>query len=387
MLNNKITMKNNRRRKMVNQERVLKEFFELVQVTCSTRNEREIADILTAKLKNLGFDVFEDNVGEKIGGNTGNLFAYLKGNTPAPVIMLSAHMDCVEPCANIKPQIRDGVIYSDGTTILGSDDKAGVVAILEAIRQVQEQKLPHGDIQVVFTVSEEGGINGSKNMDPKNLKADFGYVFDSSGAPGEIVTSAPGQYKINTIVKGKTAHAGLAPENGINAITLAAKAFADVKQGRIDEETTGNVGIIKGGSATNIVPGEVTVISEARSRNPQKLEALVKTMVDHISSKIAEAGGTCEIQTNKAYDPFVLDENAPVVEIAKKAIASLGMTPVTKATGGGSDGNFYNAFGTPSAVLGVGMSKVHTTEEFIKEADLYKNVEIALALIQTVVKK
>ncbi len=372
---------------MVNQERVLKEFFELVQITCSTKNERQVADVLTAKLIALGFEVSEDKVGEKIGGNTGNLFAYLKGTVAAPVIMLSAHMDCVEPCANIKPQIRDGVIYSDGTTILGSDDKAGVVAILEAIRQIQEQKIPHGDIQIVFTVAEEGGINGSKNMDPKDLKADFGYVLDSSGAPGEIIVTAPGQYKITTLVKGKTAHAGLAPETGVNAIMLASKAFADIPQGRIDEETTANVGIIKGGSATNIVPGEVTVISEARSRNAEKLEKQVKIMVEHIESSIKAAGGTCDIQVNKAYDPYVLAEDAPVVEIAKKAVASIGMEPKTKGTGGGADANFYNAYGVPSAVLGVGMSKVHTTDEFIKEADLYKNAEVVLALIKTVAQK
>lgn len=369
---------------MVNKERVLKEFFELISITCSTRKEREVADVLTAKLKDLGLDVYEDKVGEKIGGNAGNLIAYLKGNTQAPTLMFSAHMDCVEPCANIKPQIRDGVIYSDGTTILGGDDKAGVVAILEAIRQLKEQNIKHGDIQVIFTVAEEGGINGSKNMDPKDLKADFGYVLDSSGTPGEIVTMAPGQYKIITTVKGKTAHAGLAPENGLNAIMLASKAFADISQGRIDEETTANVGIIHGGTATNVVPDEVIVQSEARSRNADKLEAQVKKMVEHIESKITEAGGTCDIKVNKAYNPYVLDENAPVVQIAKKAMTAIGMTPKTKGTGGGADANFYNAYGVPSAVLAVGMTKVHTKEEYIKEADLYTNPAIVLSIIKTV---
>lgn len=189
---------------MINKERVLKEFFELVQITCSTKNERQIADLLKGRLAELGLEVSEDNAGEKIGGNTGNVFAYLKGSkTTAPRVMFGAHMDCVEPCANVKPILKDGIITSDGTTILGADDKAGVVAILETLRVLKEKSIEHGDIQVVFTVSEEGGINGSKNMDTSFLKADYGYALDSSGIPGEIVIMAPGQYKITAVVKAK----------------------------------------------------------------------------------------------------------------------------------------------------------------------------------------
>ena len=371
---------------MVNKERVLKEFFELVQVPCSTRNERQIADILKGKLADLGLEVSEDNVGEKIGGNAGNVFGFLKGNKQAARLMFSAHMDCVEPCTGVKPQLKDGIITSDGTTILGADDKAGVVAILEAIRQIKEQNLEHGDIQVIFTASEEGGINGSKNMDPKDLRADFGYVLDSSGVPGEIITMAPGQYKITTVVKGKTAHAGLAPENGLNAIMLAAKAFADVSQGRIDEETTANVGLISGGTATNVVPDEVKVVSEARSRNAAKLEAQVKKMVDHIESTIKANGGQADITVAKAYDPYVLDENSDVVKLAKQAVEAIGLKVVTKGTGGGADANFYNAYGLPSAVLAVGMTKVHTKEEFIKEEHLYDTANLVLSIIKTVAK-
>lgn len=371
---------------MVNKERVLKEFFELVQVPCSTKNERQIADILKGKLADLGLEVSEDKVGEKIGGNAGNVFGYLKGNVQAPRLMFSAHMDCVEPCTGVKPQLKDGIITSDGTTILGADDKAGVVGILEAVRQIKEQNLQHGDIQVIFTVAEEGGINGSKNMDPQDLKADFGYVLDSSGVPGEIITMAPGQYKITTLVKGKTAHAGLAPENGINAITLACKAFADVSQGRIDEETTANVGLISGGSATNVVPDEVKVVSEARSRNADKLEAQVKKMVKHIESAIKANGGQAEITVAKAYDPYVLDENSDVVKIAKQAVEAIGLKVVTKGTGGGADANFYNAYGLPSAVLAIGMTKVHTKEEYIKEAHLYDTANVVLSIIKTVIK-
>lgn len=371
---------------MVNTERVLKEFFELVQVPCSTKNERQIADILKAKLSELGLDVQEDNTGEKIGGNAGNVFGFLKGNVAGPCLLLSAHMDCVEPCTGIKPQLKDGIITSDGTTILGSDDKSGVVAILEALRVVKEQNLEHSDIQVLFTVSEEGGVNGSKNMDKSLLKADFGYALDSSGTPGEIIVMAPGQYKITTVVKGRTAHAGLAPEAGLNAITLAAKAIAAVSQGRIDEETTANVGIISGGTATNVVPDSVKIISEARSRNPEKLEKQLKLMVDTFEQVVTENGGEVEIVTAKAYNPYVLKETDPVIETAKKAIEAIGLQAKTKATGGGSDANFINSYGVPCAVLATGMTKVHTKEEYIKEEHLYDTARVVVSLIKNVVK-
>jgi tripeptide aminopeptidase len=370
---------------MINKERVLAEFLEMVQIKCSTLQEREIADLLKVKLSALNMTVSEDDVGTKLGGTAGNIYGYWQGSqSNVPRILLSAHMDCVEPCAGIQPVRENGVIRSAGNTILGSDDKAGVVPILEALRVIQENKLPHGDIQVVFTVAEEGGVNGSKNMDPSLLKADMGFVLDSSGAPGKIITMAPGQYKIKVTVQGKTAHAGIAPEEGINAIVLAGKALAEIKEGRIDEETTANVGIIKGGQATNIVPDRVEVTCEARSRDAAKLEAQTKLMCDTFERVVTENGGKVEIQVSKAYDPYVHHESAPVLQIAKAAAESIGLTPELEGTGGGSDANFFNNYGVPSAVLGVGMSKVHTTEEYIKEEDLYKTAEYVVAIITKV---
>lgn len=369
---------------MINQERMLAEFFELVKIKCSTRAEREVADVLKARLAGLGLIVTEDNVGEKIGGNTGNVIGYLDGNAAdAPVLMLSAHMDCVEPCAGIQPVLKDGVITSAGDTILGSDDKAGVVAILEALRVIAEQKISHGGIQVVFTVAEEGGLNGSKNMDKSLLKADMGFALDSSGEPGKIITMAPGQNKIQVIIHGKTAHAGIAPEEGINAIVVAGKALAELKDGRIDEETTANVGNIKGGGATNIVPDHVEITCEARSRNMDKLEAQTKHMVDTFERVAAANGARAEVKVTKAYGPYVLTADMPVVVLAGKAAEAAGLTPKLQGTGGGSDANFFNSYGVPCAVLGVGMNKVHTTDEYIKEADLYKTAELVVSIIKT----
>lgn len=370
---------------MINKERVLNEFLEMIQIRCSTLQEREIADLLKGRLAALGMEVTEDNVGEKLGGTAGNVYGYLQGTVQgAPRVLLSAHMDCVEPCSCIKPVIENGIIKSGGDTILGSDDKAGIVPILEALRVLKEQKLPHGDVQVVFTVAEEGGVNGSKNMDPARLKADLGFILDSSGAPGKIITMAPGQNKIKVVVHGKTAHAGLAPEEGINAIVLAGKALAEIKEGRIDEETTANVGIIKGGQATNIVPDRVEITCEARSRNTAKMEAQTKLMCETFEKIVIANGGKVDITVSKAYEPYVHAENAPVLAVAKEAAESVGLVPKFEGTGGGSDANFFNNYGVPSAVLGVGMSKVHTKEEFIKEEDLYKMSEFMVAILSKV---
>jgi len=368
---------------MVNKQRVLTDFFELVKIKCSTKDERQVSDILKARLVELGMEVTEDKTGEKIGGNCGNVIAYTKGTVDAPALMLTAHMDCVEPCGGIKPQLNDGIITSVGDTILGGDDKAGIVAILEALRLIGEKNISHGPIQVIFTVAEEGGLNGAKNIDPAALKADFGYAFDSGGAPGEIINMAPGQNSINVVVHGKKAHAGVAPEDGINAIVVAGKAMAELNYGRIDFETTSNIGLISGGVATNIVPDMVELKCEARSRNMEKLEIQTHYMKETFERVAAANGARAEVTVEKAYGPYVLMEDAPVVTLAVKASQSIDLTPEIKATGGGSDANFFNNYGVPTAVLGVGMSKVHTTDEYIKEVDLYNSAELVVALIKT----
>ena len=371
---------------MINKERMLAEFFELVKIKCSTTDERQVADLLKARLVALGMEVTEDNTGEKIGGNCGNVIAYAPGTVQGvATIMLSAHMDCVEPCGGIEPQLKDGIITSVGDTILGGDDKAGVVAILEALRIIKEKHIQHGPIQVLFTVAEEGGLNGAKHMDPSLLKADFGYALDSSGAPGEIIIMAPGQNNITAIIHGKKAHAGIAPEDGINAIVIAGQALAAMTYGRIDGETTANIGIINGGVATNIVPDRVEVHCEARSRNMEKLAAQTKHMKETFERVARENGARAEVNVQQSYGPYVLTEEAPVVALAVAAAQSIDLIPDVRATGGGSDANFFNNYGVPTAVLGVGMNKVHTADEYIKEVDLYNSAELVIALIKTTI--
>ncbi|MDD4600480.1 Peptidase T [bioreactor metagenome] len=369
---------------MINQKRMLDEFCELVQITCSSGKERKMVDLMKPRLEKLGLEVTEDQAGEKLGGNAGNVLAYLKGNVSgAPVIMMSAHLDCVEPCSGVKPQIKDGIITSAGDTILGSDDKAGVAAILEALRIISENKIPHGDVQIVLTVQEESGLCGAKNIDRAWIKADFGYAFDSSGEPGKIIIKAPGENTLKVTIKGKTAHAGLAPEEGINAIVVGGKALAELKQGRIDEETTANVGIIKGGQATNVVPDRLEIVCEARSHNMDKLKHVTQEMKETFERVAAANGAQAEVEVVEDFVAYALKEDSKQVALAVQAATSIGLTAKLEATGGGSDANVFNCYGIPTAVLGMGMSKVHTTEEFIKEEDLYQGAELAVALIKT----
>ena len=373
---------------MIDQKRVLDEFMELVSIRCSTLDEREIGDLLTAQLRELGAaEIHEDAAGKFLGGNCGNIVANFKGSVPnAPCLMLTAHMDCVEPCANIKPIVKDGVIRSDGTTILGADDKAGVVAILETLRCLEEQNLPHGDLQIVFTVAEEGGVNGSRCLDTSLLHADFGYTLDTHGRPGTAAYKAPGKNQIHVRIHGKPAHAGNEPEAGHNAITAAGKVLTAVPQGRIDAETTCNVGKITGGTATNVVAEFCTIDFESRSRDKAKLDALTQRMVDAVHAALRGTGCHAEIDVKKDYDPYELASDAlPLVHL-KRAAEQLGLPFAVEEAGGGSDANFFNTYDIPTAVLAVGMTDCHTKEESILVQDIYDAAELTLTLVQEVAK-
>ena len=374
---------------MIDQKRVLKEFFTLVSIRCSTLDEREIADLLTKRLRDLGAaEIHEDGAGKALGGNTGNIVANFKGTVAdVPTVMLTAHMDCVEPCANITPVLKDGVIRSDGTTILGADDKAGVVAILETLRCLKEQNIPHGDLQIVFTVAEEGGVNGSRCLDTSLLHADLGYTLDTHGHAGTAAFKAPGKNQLVVRIMGKAAHAGIDPDAGRNAITAAGRVLTAVPQGRIDAETTCNVGKIAGGTATNVVAEFCTIHFESRSRDKAKLDALTQRIVDAVHSALDGTGCTAEITVKKDYDPYELPQDALPIRYLCRAAEKLGFPVVLEEEGGGSDANHFNAYGIPTTVLGVGMEDCHTKEESILVQDLYDAAELTLAIVREIAEK
>lgn len=252
---------------------------ELIQIDSHSGKEGAIAKVLVKKLEEMGLEVTIDDAGVKAGGETGNVIAKLKGTKNGPTILFSAHMDTVTPGEGVKPIVKDGVIYSDGTTVLGGDDKAGIAAILEGIRVIKENNIEHSDVEVVFSIWEEGGLFGAKYLDTSKISAEYGFVLDSGGAPGEIIIQAA-QDKVNAKIIGKPAHAGVAPEEGVSAIMIAARAIDNMRLLRIDEETTANIGTISGGIATNIVAPEVTIKAEARSINEEKLTAQTAHMVE-----------------------------------------------------------------------------------------------------------
>lgn len=373
----------------MNEQRLLDEFFELVQIDSETKHEEVICAVLKEKMEALGFSVIEDGAKEVTGHGAGNLIATLKGNVEnVDPIYFTCHMDTVVPGKGIKPELReDGYIYSDGTTILGADDKAGLAALFEMARVLKESGQPHGDIQFVITVGEESGLVGAKAMDPSLLKAKYGYAVDSDGKVGGIVTAAPYQAKLMTTIYGKTAHAGVAPEKGVSAINIAAKSVAAMTLGRIDSETTANIGRFEGGQATNIVCDEVHILAEARSINPEKLNEQTAHMVETFAKTAEAMGGKAETEVKIAYPGFSFGEEAEVVQTAMEAIRNVGRKPELMTSGGGSDGNVFNGAGVPTVTLSVGYEEIHTKNERMPVEELNKLTELLIEIVSVTAKK
>lgn len=368
---------------MINRERLINEFLELVRIDSPSSEEGAVARVLVAKLEQLGLAVYIDDAGMKTGGETGNIIAKLSGNRPGKSVLFSCHMDTVGPGIGITPIVDEvnSIIKSDGTTILGADDKAGIAAVLEAIRTIKENAIPHGDIQIVFTIWEEGGLFGAKELDFSKINSDFTFVLDSSGSPGRIVVQSPSQDKIKVKITGRAAHAGFSPEEGISAVMVAARAIDNMKLLRIDEETTANIGIINGGLATNIVMPYLEITAEARSLNNSKLEAQTKHMVDTFTEAAIHFGAEIDIETLRQYSAFCIAENEEIVNMAKKAFLKLGIEPKVVASGGGSDANVFNANGIKSINLSMGMQKPHTLEEYILIEDLVTCARMIVGII------
>lgn len=366
----------------INQERLVNEFLALVQIDSFAGEEREIADYLIKQLQQLGLEVTEDDAGKTINGNAGNVIARMPGDPGKPTIMFCAHMDRVAPGKGIKPIIENGIIKSDGTTILAADDAAGIAAILEAIRVVKAAEIPHGSIEVVFTIAEEGGLFGAKALDRSQLKADFAYFLDSNDAVGTIINQAPSHQNLDITFYGKAAHAGVSPEKGINAIKIAAEAIAQMNLGRIDHETTANVGLIKGGTATNIVPELCTANCEIRSLDPDKLKTQVDQMIAAAQNAAAKYGTKVDIHLEDSYPAFKIPKSDPVIQLAVKAAEAIGITPQIKGTGGGSDASILNGKNLPSVVLGLNYQDVHSTNESIAIADLVRAAELVVSIIE-----
>ena len=368
---------------MINKEQLVDKFIELVEIDSISREERKMADRLKDELESLGCKVYEDKTGEKIDGNAGNLIAEFPGSDDYPVVLLSAHMDRVEPGKGVKAVIEDGYIKSAGDTVLGSDDIIGVTAILELLKNLKEKE-DHPTIKILFSVAEEVGLLGAKNLDPKAYEdVDYGIVLDVGGEIGTVVNEAPSKTKFNAVIKGEPAHAGTEPENGVNAIKIASHAISEMNLGRVAEETTSNIGVIRGGVASNIVPDLVELEGEVRSINHKKLKQQTSEMKEIIDKYVEKYKGEVDYDIDLTYRTFALNEDNDLVSIVKEAADKLELPFKLKSSGGGSDANIFNSQGLPTVNLGTGMEKVHSTDERVKIDNMVKLTDYLIAIIDT----
>jgi len=373
---------------MINRERLAETFRFLAEIDSVSKDESRIAGELKKILESLGAEIFIDNAGEKTGSNTGNMLAKFKGNKDGPPLLLNAHIDTVEPGKGVKAVLKNGIFTSDGTTILGADDKSAIAVLLETIRVLQENHLKYGPIELLLTICEEIGLLGAKHLDFNLITAKYGYTLDATDTEG-IVTRAPGANRLEFKIHGKDAHAGAAPEKGINAISIACKAIAKLELGRIDHETTCNIGIIEGGLATNIVPNLVTVKGEARSHDKEKLQRVTdniissfKEAVDNYKPVSDDGLPRLEILMENDFSRTHIPDDHPVVQMAQKAASNLGRNMITKMTGGGADANIFFQKGIITGVLGTGMRDMHTVRESVSLDDMVRTSELMLEIIK-----
>lgn len=346
---------------------------------------------LKREMEELGAKVVFDDAGKKVGGNVGNLIAQFEGNTPAaPPLLLSAHMDTVVPGEGVTPVLDGDILRSDGRTVLGGDDKSGVAIICEALRVIKENQLPCGNTDVVFTICEEAGLVGAKCLDVSRLRARMGLVLDSDSV-GFLFTKAPAANRMEFRIHGLEAHAGVCPEKGINAIKVAAQGIAQMKLGRIDHETTANIGVIEGGMAVNIVPNLVVLKGEARSHNPDQLDRQTQHMLHCLEDAAARHSlgsdgnryrASVEAKIERDYDRMDVPDGAPIVQLVRAAARNLNCDLKTSATGGGCDANVLNQKGLQVANLATGMREIHTVNEWLDLKDLYLCASMVLEIVK-----
>ena len=362
---------------------VLDLFIELAAIPSPPGDERAVADRVAAYLQELGLGVEEDDAGSRIGSSAGNLLARLpatEANGGVP-IFLCAHLDTVPPTGPLEPVVDDGVVRNAGGTILGADNKAAVAAMLEAASRILAERRPHAGIELLFTPKEEVGLQGAKAFDASRLTAETGFVYDQGAPIGDVVLGAPYSRQMEVVIRGRAAHAGMAPEEGRSAIAAASRAIADLRLGRLDDETTANVGLIAGGTAKNIVPDRCSFSIDVRSHTEEKLSDLVGEILETVT--FASALEQCEAETTveESYRGYRFGRSDSPVALACAALRRAGVEPRLGFTGGGADANVFNERGKACVNLANGMMEIHTPDEHIAVADLERMVDVTLALV------
>ncbi len=354
---------------------------EYVQIDSESGNEKAMMEVLKEELTALGAEIYLDDAGAKVGSNGANLYAFFRGDPSREPLLFSCHMDTVAPGVGIRPVVIDGIIQSEGDTILGGDDKSGISALMDALTRVRAREEGHAPVEIIFTICEEGGLKGSANLDYSRLSAKEGYVLDSSGPVGKIIVQAPTQFKITADIRGKAAHAGLSPEKGVSAIQVGAAALAGINLLRIDEETTANIGTFQSAGPTNIVRDSAQVIAEVRSLSIEKAEAQIAHMKDCFTEEAEKAGAEVSIEVSCLYESYNFSSRDQVVAFAQECFEAAGIESFTASTGGGSDANNYNARGIHVLNLGCGVTGPHSFEESLPAEELERLSRLVYTMI------
>ncbi|HEX2916305.1 MAG TPA: M20/M25/M40 family metallo-hydrolase [Chloroflexia bacterium] len=376
---------------MINETRLRDLLIALCSIPSESREEREVALKLKETMEAIGATVEVDGAGEAVGGNTGNVICRIPATDPsAPPIFLAAHMDTVVPGKDVGPVLDGNILRSNGKTVLGGDDKSGCAIIAEVCTVMQEQNLPHGGIEAVFTICEEVGLLGAKHLDISRLKSKYGLVLDSDDI-GFLFTQAPASEKMEWTIYGLEAHAAMAPEKGISAIKVAADAISRMKLGKVDSETVANIGTIRGGERDNIVPNKVVVTAEARSLKIAKLDAQTRHMDEcfreaaaqyevNVDGKLVKA--RVESKMHREYDQMDVSADSPIVQLVLQAANNLHHKVEPMPMMGGCDANVLNQKGLVSANLGTGMRAIHTVNEWLDLRDLNQAAAIVLEIVK-----
>ncbi len=357
-------------------------FTTLCEIDSPSLEERSVADYLKrffAQFPEILIE--EDGSARDTGSNSGNLIITIPGNNrSAAGLFFNCHMDVIRPCCGVQVDFKEGVFSSRGNTVLGGDDKAGIAILMELTHIIMEHVVLFPPVQFIFTTGEEIGLLGAQYLDLNLITAEYGYALDSTGVDNAVV-GAPAAVYVEAVIRGKAAHAGLNPEDGISAIVLGSEIISRLSLGRIDEETTANIGRIEGGSATNIIPDEVLVKGEIRSHDQAKLKQVVEKFRSTFKEVCASYGGRFEVSFSPQYAAMLLDEYSPVVQRIKESSKQMKRNIKLVVAGGGSDANIFNSRGLPTVILSTGMTAVHTTSENISLADMQRTLEGVVGLV------
>jgi len=367
---------------MVNTDRLVNNFKELGLIDGIHGKEYEIAQELMQRLKQLGVASYMDEAGNSFGGNSGNIRAKINGNKKFPSIFLCSHLDTIQPTKHLNHVHENGMIKTDGTTILGGDDRAGVAVILEILHLLKEQSLEHGTIEILFTVCEEAGMYGAKFVERSEFEAEYGFVFDCQASPGNYIVEAPGAYSFTAVVKGCSAHAAVSPEKGIHAIQIASNAISRLKLGRWAETGMINVGTIHGGTSINIIPDQVEITGETRNANEDELMSQIAYIKSTFETAAKEMGGSVEIIFTEKYPGYQFVGNEVVLDVVRRGISKAGFEPIDIKYPGGSDANILNKKGLTTVNLGVGFKNAHSFQECIAVEDLVAAATIGFNIVK-----